>query len=90
MQICSIVINMALNAVNDHFQRNKVLAALEHNEVGIFLARLDKLLVHRFDRVQILRQYRFQASAALRHITLDASDQADILIVINKNLNIHL
>ena len=48
------VIDMTLNAINDHFKGNQILAAFENDKVCIFLTRLDKLLMHRLDCGQIL------------------------------------
>lgn len=47
-------IDVLLDAVNDHFQRDEVLAALGNDEVRVFLAGLNELLVHGFDRREVL------------------------------------
>ena len=48
------VVDVPLDAVDDHFQCDEVLASLENNQIGVLLARLDELLMHGLDRRQIL------------------------------------
>lgn len=86
----SIAVDVALDAVDDHFERDQILAALEHDEISIFFARLNELLVHGLDRCKILAKHGIEASPALCNVAADAADKADISVRIHKDLDIHL
>ena len=66
-------VNVALDAVDDHFQRNEVFAALGDNEICVFLAGLHELLMHGLDRGEILLDDRIDGASALFHIPADAA-----------------
>ena len=59
------LIDVPLDAVDDHFQRNEILAALQNNQIGVLFAWLHKLLMHGLDRGKVLVQDGLQASSAL-------------------------
>ena len=72
----SIAVDVALDAVDDHFERDQIFAALEHDEISIFFARLHELLMHGLDRCKILAEHRIEAAAALGNVAADAADEA--------------
>ena len=82
-------IDVLLDAVDDHFQRDEVLAALGNNEVRVFLAGLHELLVHGLDGGEILADHRVQAPPPLLHIPGDAAEDTHIGVGIHKNLDVH-
>ena len=71
-------IDVFLDAVDDHFQRDEVLAALGNNEVRVFLAGLDELLVHGFDRREVLLDDGVDRPPTLFDVTPDPPAQAHI------------
>ena len=71
---------MTLDAVNDHFQCNQILATLQNNQVGVLLTGFHKLLVHGLDSLQILIENRLNASATLGNIATNTASQAYICI----------
>ena len=73
-RLSSIAVDVALDAVDDHFERDQILAALEHDKISIFFARLNELLVHGLDRCKILAEHgielrpRFATSRRMRRM----------------------
>ena len=76
----SIAVDVALDAVDDHFERDQILAALEHDEISIFFARLNELLVHGLDRCKILAKHGIEASPALCNVAADAARSGGTIV----------
>ena len=72
---------MLTHPLDQHFKRNGVLSALRDDHVGTALARLYKLLVHRFYGRQVLRYNAVQGTAALFYIAQDPAENPHVRIV---------
>ena len=83
-------IDVFLDAVDDHFQRDEVLAALGNNEVRVFLAGLNELLVHGLDRREVLLDDGVNGPAALFDVAPDSTAQAHIRVRVNEDFDVHL
>jgi len=64
------------------------VAAARHDDVGVALARLDELQMHRLDCREILLDHVVERSAAGVGVALDASDQADVGVGIDEYLHV--
>lgn len=54
------------------------MPALEHDDVGILAARLDKLLVHGLDRREVLCDDAFKRAAAVAHVRVGLDKNLDV------------
>ena len=73
-----VSVDVPLDAVDDHLERDQVFAALRDDKIRIFLARLNIELVHGLDGGQILVNDGIDAAAALFDIAADAAAQAHV------------
>ena len=71
------------------FQEQRFLSALRDDHVGTALARLYKLLVHRFYGRQVLRYNAVQGTAALFYIAQDPAENPHVRIGIDKDFDVH-
>lgn len=61
-----------------------ILASLRDYKVGIFLCRLDKLLVHRLQYVKITADNHVDSTSALNNVTLNVAYQTLVRVGVNK------
>ena len=80
---------MALQPVDEHFHRHRVLAALGNDEVGPALAGLHELLVHGLHGGQVLGDHAVQRAAALFHVPHDAPQDAHVGVGVHEHLDVH-
>src|SRR5712692_5736014 len=73
------------DAISQHIYRHAIVTPFRDNHVGIALARLDKLQVHRAHRVQILVNDRVHAATTLGYVTLQPPDEPNIRVGIDKD-----
>ena len=64
------------------------MPALEHDDVGILTAWLDKLLVHGLDRREVLRDDAFKRAAAVAHVAQGAAQNAHVRVGLDKDLDV--
>ena len=79
---------MASDALEDHLERHEIMPALGHDDVGVALAGLHKLLVHRLYSTEILGRDRLEAAPTLLDIAQDAANDAHIGVGVHKNLDV--
>jgi hypothetical protein len=78
----------SLNLSHDHLDRDCVVPAAWDYHVGVALARLDKLEVHRLHRRKILLDYLVERAAAHARVALDAPNEPDVRVRVDKHLYI--
>lgn len=61
---------------------------LKHNDVRVALGGLDELLVHGFDRLEILIHDGVKAASPLLHVALDAAQNAHVRVRIDENFDV--
>src|SRR5207244_7357510 len=75
---CPLPCNEILDARDDRVERHLILAPLGDDEVGVALRRLDELLVHRPNRVQVLMDDRVERPAARLDVARQTAGDADV------------
>ena len=85
-----LLADVAADALDEHIQRDKIVATLQHDDIRPALAGLHILLVHRLYRGEVLLHHRFQRAAALPYIPQDAAQDALIGIGIHKDFVISI
>ena len=80
---------MSFHPLDNHLKRYSVMTTLRNNNIRIFLAWLDKLLVHWFDSLQILVNYTLEASPSVTDVTCNAAENTYIRIRIHVEFDIH-
>ena len=78
-----------IHPFDQQLQRHQVMPALRDDQVGLALARLDELLVHRFDSGQVLVDNAVQRAPALLDVADDAAQDAHIGVGVHKDLHVH-
>ena len=73
---------------DDHVDGDRVVAAARHDHVGIALARLDELQVHRLDGSEVLVEDFVERAAALGHVAANAADEADVGVGVDEDLHV--
>ena len=81
---------MALDAVDDNFERDEIFATLGDDEVRAAFTRFNELFVHGFDGRQILLDDGINRAAALFHVAPDAAAEAHVGVGVDKNADVHL
>ncbi len=71
-----------------HLHRDGVQPAFGDDHIGIAFGRLDKLHVHGADGGEVLVDDHLGRPAALGDVALQAADEADVGVGIDKNLDI--
>ena len=66
-----------------------VVAALRDDDVGVALARLDELEVHRLDGAEVLVDHRLHRAAALGDVALQPADEARVVVGVDEHLDVH-
>ena len=79
-------IDVFLDAVDDHFQRDEVLTALGDDDVRVFLAGLHVELVHGLNGGQILVDDGVDAPPALLDVPPDPAAQAHVGVGVDEDL----
>ena len=80
---------MVGHPLDQHVQRHGVFAALRDDQVGLALAGLHKLLVHRLDGGQVLGHHAVQRAAAAFYVPDDAPQNAHVGVGVHKHLDVH-
>ena len=62
---------------------------LRDDDVGVALARLDELQVHRLHRVQVLVDHRVHRPAALGDVALQPPDEPRVVVGVDEHLDVH-
>ena len=78
----------ALDLGDDHLDGDGVLSAARHDDVGVALAGLHELQVHRLHRRQVLVEDLLQRPAAFGHVAPDPPHQPDVRVGIDKHLHV--
>ena len=65
------------------------IESLRYNDISLLLARLDEFVVHRAHSLQILFDNAFHRPCPFRYIPPHPSDQSNIVISVNEDLNVH-
>ena len=81
-------VDVALDAVDDHFQRDEVLTALGDDDVRVFLAGLHVELVHGLNGGQILVDDGVDAPPALLDVPPDPAAQAHVGVGVDEDAKI--
>src|SRR5258708_35995672 len=68
-----------------HFYCHSVITALRYDKVGVALAWLDKIEVHRAYRFQILFDHRRDLAATLIYVPAQPPDEADVRVGVNEH-----
>ena len=74
---------------SNQINRHVVFATFWHDDIRIALGRLDKLMIHGFDHGQVLFDNRIQGPAPLFHIPFNPANNANIVIRIHIDFDIH-
>ena len=80
----------ATEASEQHVERDVVVAALGHDQIGPPLGRLDMLDVHRAHRRVVLVAHRLERAATLLEVAADAAHQPDVGVGVDEDLDVHL
>src|SRR5271169_2039538 len=75
-------------AREEEVERDRVLAALGHDEVGITLGWLDELQVHGADGAFVLLDDAFHGPAPLGDVALEAADEPDVGVRVDVDLHV--
>jgi len=78
----------ALDLSDDHFDRDRVVTSSRHDHVGVPLARLDELQMHRLHGREILLDHVVERASAYMRVALDAPDEPHIGLGIDEHLHI--
>lgn len=73
----------------DHLEGHLVFAAVRYDDIGIAFGGFDELQVHRAYKFFVLLQHAFQAAFTFDDIAVDAAQQADIVVGIHEQLDVH-
>ena len=76
------------DTIRHHIQGNGVEAAFRDDDIGVALARLDKLQMHGTDRAQILVDDGFEGAASLGKVTSETTDKSNVGVGIHENLDV--
>eukprot|EP00327_Prymnesium_parvum_P028707 CAMPEP_0195579036 /NCGR_PEP_ID=MMETSP0814-20130614/13180_1 /TAXON_ID=97485 /ORGANISM="Prymnesium parvum, Strain Texoma1" /LENGTH=334 /DNA_ID=CAMNT_0040715673 /DNA_START=107 /DNA_END=1107 /DNA_ORIENTATION=+ len=76
-----------LESGDHHLQRDRVEASGD-DHVGVALARLDELIVHRPDGIEVLADHRAHLAATLADVALQPADEADIRVRVDEDLDV--
>ena len=71
-------VDLRLDAADQHAYGNGIETSLRDDYVGVFLRRLDELLVHGLDCRGILRDDRLHGAPPLAYVAQDAAGEADV------------
>jgi len=78
----------ALDLSDDHFDRDRVVTSPRHDHVGVPLARLDELQMHRLHGREVLLYHVVERASAYMRVALDAPDEPHIGLSIDEHLHI--
>ena len=82
-------VDLRLDAADQHAYGNGIETSLRDDYVGVFLRRLDELLVHGLDCRGILRDDRLHGAPPLAYVAQDAAGEADVGVRIDIYLDVH-
>ena len=66
-----------------------IVSAFRYDKIGISLARLYKLQMHRLQNTRAALHYRLGRAAKLYDIALDDADKAFVRVCVNKDSEVH-
>ena len=78
----------ARDRADEQVDRDRVVPAARHDHVGVALARLDELQVHRLDGGEVLVEDFLQRAAALFHVAPDAPDEPHVGVGVDERLHV--
>src|SRR2546423_7706811 len=88
LRTAGAVLQSSLNLSDDHLDGDRVVSPARHYQVGVALARLDKLAMHRLNSGQVLFDDLVEGPPAIMCVALDASNKPDVRIRIDEHLDV--
>jgi hypothetical protein len=82
------VLQAALNLSHYHLDCDRIVAAPRHYHIGVTLARLDELAVHRLYGREVLVNDLIERPAAIAGVTFDSPNQSDVRIGVHEYLDV--
>ena len=83
-----LAVDVVGDALHDHVERHKVVPALEHDDVGVLAAGLDKLLVHGLDGGEVLRDHALERAATVADVAAGAAQDAHVCVGLHEDLDV--
>jgi hypothetical protein len=82
------VLQSSLNLSDDHLDSDRVVSPAGHYHVGVALARLDELEMHRLHGREVLFDDFVERPPAQVGVSLDAPDEPDVRIRVDEDFHI--
>jgi len=82
------VLQSPLNLSDDHLDGDRVVATARHYHIGVALAWLDELIMHRLNGGQILLDDLIERSSAIVRVPLDSANEPDVGIRVDEYLDV--
>ena len=89
LRATSVLRHQSLDVVAQDADTLQVLTSLRYDEVGEFLRRLDKLLVHGFEHREVAVEHHIHGASALHHVALYVADEPFVAVGVNKDFQVH-
>src|ERR1700674_319266 len=82
------VLQSPLNLSDDHFDGDRVVSSARYNDIGVTLAGLDELAMHRLNSGQVLLDDFVERPPANVGVALDSSNEPDVRVRVDENLHV--
>lgn len=84
------LVQQFLDAADDQIEGDRVVTTVGDDDVGVAFARFDKFEVHGAHGGEVLFDDRFLGAPALVDVALQAADEAEIGVGVDKDAHVHL
>src|SRR6266540_6646969 len=84
--VLTLIVEQTFDLGNDHIDRDCVHSAIWNDNVSVAFRGLYKIQMHRAHRFKILVNHRLNGAPPAARVALDAPDDAQIALSVDKNL----